>query len=52
MKWRLFLMIAWLDEAAIYILSVEMWDKNCCPNLKFIKKLWCSIDCYKGPFLY
>jgi len=53
MKWRLFLMIARLDEAAINLFEVlRRGTLNCCPNLKFIKELRCSIVVYKGPFVY
>ena len=27
-------------------------DKNCCPDLKIIKELRCSIVGHKGPFVY
>ena len=53
MKWRLFLMIARLDEAAIYYLKcLDRGTRIVVQILKFIKELRCSIDCYKGPFLY
>ena len=46
-------MIARLDEAVIYCFEVLIsGDKNCCPDLKFIKELRCSIVGYKGPFEY